>query len=98
MRKENWKNKVQSLKKSKSLYLFNYPEIKHKYQSKSKHTIDIKRNRNCLNPTLLKIGKENIKYRVLNTCPFDAVIRAIATGYIDSKTYADYVNVSKNLY
>lgn len=32
----------------------------------------------------------------LNTCPFDAVIQAIATGYIDSNAYADYVNVSRN--
>jgi len=42
------------------------------------------------------LGKKTIKYKILNTCPFDAVIQAIATGYIDSTTYAGYVNVSTN--
>jgi len=33
---------------------------------------------------MLKIGKKTLKYKVLSTCPFEAVIQAIATGYIDS--------------
>lgn len=57
--KENWKNKAQSPKKRKSLYLVNHPEKKYKFRAKSKHTIDIIRNGNCLNPTPLKIGKKN---------------------------------------
>jgi len=57
--KENWKNKAQSPKKRKSLYLVNHPEIKYKCHAKSKHTIDIIRNGNCLNPTPLKTGRKN---------------------------------------
>jgi len=48
--KENWKNKAQSPKKRKSLYLVNHPEIKYKFRTNLKHTIDIIRNGNCLNP------------------------------------------------
>lgn len=62
--KENWKNKSNSRKKRKSLYLTNV------------------RNGNCLNPTPIKIWEKTIKYKLINTCPFDAVLQATATDYL----------------
>lgn len=93
--KENWKNRSKSPKKRKSLYLTNHPEIKAKRTSKLNITIDNVRNGNCLNPTPVKIGGKTIKYKLINTCPFDAVLQAIATVYIDSIIFANYVDSLK---
>lgn len=35
-------------------------------------------------------------YKVLNTCTFDAVLQSMATGCIDSITYAEYIDNSQN--
>lgn len=40
--------------------------------------------------------KSKIIYNVLNTCPFDAVLQSMATGYIDSIKYAEYIENSQN--
>lgn len=40
--------------------------------------------------------KSKIMYKVLNTCPFDAVLQSLATGYIDSVKYAEYIDNTQN--
>jgi len=40
--------------------------------------------------------KSKLMYKVLNTCPFDAAFQSLATGYIDSIKYAEYIDNSQN--
>lgn len=94
---ENWKNKATVTKKRKSLYLIKHPEIKAKRYAKSIHTIDNVCNGNVMivmkpSPTN---KKSKIMYKVLNTCPFDAVLQSLTTGYIDSVKYAEYIDNTK---
>lgn len=93
--RENWKNKATVTKKRKSLYLTKYPEIKAKRHAKSITTIDNVRNENFLKPSPTN-KKSKIMYKVLNTCPFDAVLQSLATGYIDSTKYAEYIDNTQN--
>lgn len=92
---ENWKNKGTVTKKRKSLYLTKHPEIKAKRYTKSIYTIDNVCNGNFMKPSPTN-KKSKIMYKVLNTCPFDAVLQSLATGYIDSVKYAEYIDNTQN--
>jgi len=39
--------------------------------------------------------KSKTMYKALNNCPFDAVLQTLATGYIDSIKYAEYMTILK---
>jgi len=92
---ENWKNKAIVTKKRKSHYLVKHPEIKAKRHARSIHRTDNVRNGNFLKPSPTN-KKSKTMYKVLNTCPFDAVLQSLAVGYIDSVKYAEYIDNSSN--
>lgn len=100
---ENWRNKAspsspKKIKKhvKRSIYLESCPEIKLKEKMNtniSKKRIDLVKNGNLLPPLCSTDLKGNkIKCKIINTCAFDALVQVLATAYVDSQQYANYVD------
>lgn len=55
------------------------------------------KNGNCMGPITVKVGNNKTEmYQIYNTCPFDVIIQSLSIAYIDSNSYSEYMNASKN--
>ncbi|CAI6363930.1 unnamed protein product [Macrosiphum euphorbiae] len=97
---ENWKNKAylpspppKKIKRSK--YLNSHPEIKIKQkinQKIVKHRLDIVKNGNLVGPLSIGSNKNKKNCKVINTCAFDSILPAVATAYLDSQNYTEFID------
>jgi len=81
----------------RSKYLNSHPEIKIKQkinQKIVKRRLDIVKNGNLVGPLSIGLNKNKKKCKVINTCAFDSILQAVATAYLDSQNYAEFIDTS----
>lgn len=60
-----------------------------------KHRLELVKNGNLVGPLSIGPNKNKKKCKIINTCAFDSILQAVATAYLDSQEYANYIYIQE---